>query len=245
MRIKILFFLLSVYISGVWAQNWDADMAKAGRIFSEEAFEIEIEHLFYPSTTTTTPTERQTVWLRRQGDNFHLKQYGTEVISNERYTVFIKEDSQVVGIERKEKTAGNKAPGWELVTQAFTRMATTLGLDTIRSRKNYTCTYQGESGGSKSYRFDYAYGDYERSTVYLSSKTGLLERISCIFREPQEVEPGVFRKVRIDFVYKKQFSAKKFDSYLFSIDNILTVSSAGEVKLKEKYENYRLLNHLK
>jgi hypothetical protein len=224
-------------------------MAKAGQFFTQDAFEIEIEHQFYPSTTASTPTERQTVWMYRQSDNFHLKQYGTEVISNDRYTVFIKEDSQVIGIERKQKPSDNsgqnKASGWELVTQAFTRMATTLGLDTIQPRKKYSSTYLGESGGSKSYRFDYAYGNYEQSTVHLSSKTGLLERISCIFREPQEVEPGIFSKVKIDFVYKKQLSGKKSDNRLFSTDHILTVSPTGEVKLKEKYKEYRLLNHLK
>jgi hypothetical protein len=228
-----------------YAQDWETDIAKATRFFTQDAFEMEIEHLFYPSVTAVVPIERQTVWLHRQGDNFHLRQYGTEVISNDRYTVFIKEDSRVVGIERKEKTpGGGQSSGWESVTQAFTRLATTLGLDTIQPRRQYTCTYLGESGGSKSYRFDYAYGDYEQSTVYLSSKTGLLERVSCIFREAVEVEPGLFRKVRIDFVYKKQQIVQKSDGTRFSVDHILTVSPGGEVELKGKYAEYKLLNHL-
>jgi hypothetical protein len=227
------------------AQDWETDITNACRIFTQDAIEIEIEHQFYPTTTGTTPTERQTVWMRRQGENFHLKQYGTQVISNDRYTVIIKDDSQVIGIENKQPSKNQaKTQGWELVTEAFTRMATTLGLDTIQPRKPYTCTYQGETNGSKSYRFDYAYGEYEQSTIYLSAKTGLIEKISTIFRQPQEVEPGIFQKVRIDFVYKKQQSSKKFDKRLFSTDDILTVNAAGEVTLKGKYKNYRLLNHL-
>jgi hypothetical protein len=231
----------------VWSQDWDADIAKAVRIFKEDAFEIEVEHLFVPSIRAITPTEWQRVKFLKQGDKFRLEQYGMEVSSDGRYIVFIHPEAQVVGIEPRHQPDASKSPseGWQIIMQTLEQLSLAQESETTSSNKGYTCTYQGKNGKSKAYRFDYAYGEYQQSTVYFSAETGLLERISTIFRQPVEVEPGIFRQVRVDFVYKKQQSGKKIDNRHFSIDDIVTVNSKGEVKLKEKYNKYQLLNHLK
>ncbi len=231
----------------VWSQDWDTDIAKAVRIFKEDAFEIEIEHLFYPSLSAVTPTEQQRVKLLKQGDKFRLEQYGTEIISDGRYIVFVHPEARVVGIEPRHRSDASQPPsqGWKLIMQTLDQISLAQEAQTTSSGKGYTCTYLGKSAKSKAYRFNYDYGEYQESTVYFSDATGLLERITVVFRQPVEVEPGISRQVRVAFLYKKQQSGKKIDNRYFSIDDIVTVNAKGEVKLKEKYNEYQLLNHLK
>jgi hypothetical protein len=249
MRSKLLFFLLCVTLPGIYAQDWKADLGKAYEIFNQNALEIEVEHLFYPSLFTTVPTERQTVWMRKMGNNYHVKQYGMEMISNDRYVVMIDEKAKIIGINSNEKnlkTSGKEADrNWDIVLQAIANLSSSLGIDTLQAKEFYTCTYLGQNDGTKSYRFDYRKGEFQQSTVYLSSRTGLLERISCVYREPQEVEPGVFRQVRIDMVYKKLLAGKKFNNDQFSTDGIFSVNAKGGVTLNGKYSQYYLINNMK
>ncbi len=246
--LKKLFFILTIIFSLVSAvaQDWKADIEKACSVFSSPNLEVEVEHLFYPSATASAPTERETVWLCKMGDKYHIKQYGTEFICDGNYVVLIKESAGIVGINKKEKkeTSIQKNESFDILLKSIADLAKSMGLDTIKQKDEYNCTYLGEHSGTKSYLFNYFYGEYKQSTVYLSAKTGLLQRISCQFRQPVEVEPGVLSEPRIDFVYKKQIAGKDFDNSLFSIAGIVAVNADGTATLKEKYSSYRLLNNI-
>ncbi|MDR1729036.1 MAG: hypothetical protein LBR52_00010 [Prevotellaceae bacterium] len=237
----------SFYAACAWSQDWDTDLAKATRIFREEAFEIEIEHLFFPSLSAVTPTEQQRVKFLRQGDKFRLEQYGMEIVSDGRYLVFIHPEAQLIGIEPRHRPDASQPPsqGWKMIMQTLEQISLAQESQATTSGKGYTCTYLGRIAKAKAYRINYDYGEYQESTVYFSGQTGLLERINVVFRQPVEVEPGISGQVRVSFVYKKQEGGKKIDHRYFSIDDIVTVNSKGEVKLKEKYNKYQLLNHLR
>ncbi len=248
MKRTVLIILCVFCTLGIFAQDWDTDIAKAAGIFKNDAFEIEVEHQLFPSLTAIDPMERQTVRLCRQGDKFYLDQYGMRVICDGRYTVFVHPEARMVGIELLQKpddTAQAPSEGWQMVLQAIEQLGMTQEAQAGAQKKDYTCTYVGKKENSKVYRFDYDYGEYQQTTVYFSAATGLLERSSTIVRQPMEVEPGIFRQVRIDFVYKKQQSGKAIDKRYFSFADIVTVSAQGDVKLQEKYKTYQLLNHLK
>lgn len=231
------------------AQNWQVDLEKACRVFSAQSLEMEIEYLFYPSVNATQPAERQTVWLRKMGGNYHLKQYGMEVIRNSRYTAFVNEQAKVAGVgntEIKPLAATQEEPVADIQEMAkiITEYLSILEIDSMQNKENYTSHYLGISGGTKKYRFDYNSGKFLHSTVYLSTKTGLLEKISCVLRESVEVESGVFQQVRLDMVYRKQETGKKFTEDMFSTDKIVKINSQGEAILAEKYSQYRLLNNI-
>ena len=233
----------------LFSQDWKADLLKAYEIFNQDPLEIEIEHRFYPSLTAAVAQEQQTVWMCKKGSNYHVKQYGIELISNDRYVVMINENARIIGISNKNSDVSasvheENRRKWDVVLQSIANLSTSLGIDTLQAKDTYTSTYLGERNGTKSYRFDYQRGEIQQSTVYLSGKTGLLERISCIYREPKEVEPGQFRQVRIELVYKKLLAGKKISNEQFSTSGIFQVNARGEVVLNSKYSQFRLLNNM-
>ncbi len=248
--LKKLFFAITIILLPVVAiaQDWKADLEKAYAIFAEKNLEMEVEHLFYPAVNATEPIERQTVWMMRMGDNYHIRQYGMEIIRNSRYTLFVNEPARIIGISDTEikLPAEQKEASTELeeMLKIMTEYLGTLEVDSAQQKETYTVNYAGVSEGTKKYRFDYKEGKFLYSTVYLSNKTGLLEKISCVVREPVEVEEGVFRQVRIDLVYRKQETGTKFSEAMFTIGHIVQVNSQGEAILTEKYQQYRLLNNI-
>jgi hypothetical protein len=246
-----LFFVVAIIFSSVQAtaQNWKSDIEKACVVFSAQNVEIEVEHLFYSSTEATVPIERQTIWMQKMGDCYHIKQYGTEVIRNSRYTAFVNEQAKVVGIgdTKIKQTTPSQGDSSEMVqnmVKIITEYLSRLKIDSTQNKEAYAVHYLGIANGTKKYRFDYNSGKFLQSTVYLSAKTGLLAKVSCILREPLEVEPGVFRKVRVEMVYRKQETGKKFTESMFSTDSIVKVNSQGEAILADEYTQYRLLNNI-
>ncbi len=244
---KLFLLLLACLITfSSYAQDWKADIEKAYSIFSSSNLEVEVEHLFYPSANASTSTEHETIWFCKMGDKYRLKQYGTEFICDGNYVVLVNENAGIVGINKKEKKDANvqENESFDILLKSIANLATSMGLDTLKQKEEYTCTYLGEHNGTKSYRFNYSYGEYKQSTVYLSTKTGFLERISCIFRQAVEVEPGMLSQPRIDFVYTKQVAGKNFDNNFFSIADIVSIDANGTATLKERYRNYHLLNNI-
>ncbi len=247
-RTVFLVFIFGCFLGSAFSQDWKADLERASAIFLSADLDIEIEHLFYPSPTAAAATERETVRFSKQGDKYRLAQYGTELVCDGNYVVLVNDHAGVVGINKTETGQPNSqvkhSEGFDALLNSIGNLAKTMGLDTLPDRESYTCTYLGEHQGVKSYRFDYPYGEYRQTTVYLSSKTGLLERISCIFRRAEETEPGELNQPRIDFVYKKQVTSVDFPDSLFSFSDIVTVASDGSVTLMEKYGTYILMNNL-
>ncbi|MDR1678354.1 MAG: hypothetical protein LBR81_01060 [Prevotellaceae bacterium] len=235
-------FFLSVF--GVCAQDWRADLEKARAPYRHHAVEIEMEHLFYPSLTATEPAERQRVWICRNGDKYRVVQYDMEYICDGNYLVALDTANRLIGIRRENRSKPADSTSRQQFEQSIIDLASSMGLDSIKESDNYTCRYLGESRGQKAYRFDYRQGEYEYTTVYFSSATGLLDKTSCVFREPVEVEPGVFNQVRVDFIYKKQVAGQPFDDKLFSIAAILSVGANGEPTPTDKYKNYQIINNI-
>ncbi|MDR1680058.1 MAG: hypothetical protein LBR81_09845 [Prevotellaceae bacterium] len=246
---KKIVFLSIVFSYGLTlhAQDWKADIEQAYAIFSEPNLEVEVEQLLYPSAAATVPVERETIYFARQGDKYRIRQYGTEFVSDGSYVVFVNTSAGIVAVKQKETQQADTKPseGMEILQQSIANLAKAYGLDTLQQQEQYTCSYLGEHNGTKSYRFDYAYGEYTQTTVYLSVKTGLLEQISGVFRQAVEIEEGTKSQPRIDFVYKRQSTGKDFDGSLFSISGIIAFDAQGAVTLKEKYSNYRLLNNIR
>ena len=244
-----VFCLSCFYLS---AQDYQADLKKASEIYNQNSFELELEHLFYPSLTATVPTEREKVWMCKMGENFHIKQYNTEFIVNSKYVLMINNQSRIIGIDYKKKEVKPHQPSQteieanKSLSKAFSDLVVSLGVDSLNKsqKKEITLSYLGKIDKSKVYRFNYAYGEYTQITVYFSLKTGLLQKISCVYREPMEVEKGVFNQVRVDFVYQKQIKGSELNESMFSFDDVLSVNTKGEVILTEKYSNYSVINHL-
>lgn len=133
---------------------------------------------------------------------------------------------------------------------AFSNLMTALGIDSINDNKqkepDYAVKYTGKKQGLKSYELTFKEGSVlEKMQVYLSEKTGLFSKTVCVFKEPVEVEPGVFKQVRIEFLYTKQLVNKAMDDALFDLKNILTVNKNQEVLLVDKYATYYLINNLR
>lgn len=247
---KIFFIVLVLFSSSsAKAQDWKADLEKACAVFSAPNLELEVEHLFYSSTDATVPFQRNPVWMQKMGTNYHLKQYGIEVISNSKYTAFVNEKAKIVGIGKKEvkptKSLDDEQEKMlKSMVDVFDQYLDTLTVDSTLSKEPYTVKYLGLSAGVKKYQFNYKYGKFQQSTVFLSNKTGLLEKISCILRQPLEVEPDVFRQVRVEIVYKRQEVSKKYTESMFSTDALVKVSENGDAVLADKFSQYQLLNNI-
>jgi hypothetical protein len=245
----LIVLLLSLYFPVLRAQDWKADIEKAYTVFSSDNLELEVEHVFYPSVNAMVPVERQTIRMLKMGDNYHINQYGMEIIRNSRYTVFVNEPARVIGIsdtelkmpEEKQAESSKQIGAMLDVMKEYIK---TLDMDTTSVEDNYSTKYLGVSGGYKKYRFDYKEGQILYSIVYLSAHTGLLDKISVVFREPVEVEPGKFQQMRLELLYRKQDINKKFSEEMFSIDSIVRISSQGEAIPTEKYKDYRVLNNI-
>lgn len=235
--------------TAVYAQDYKADLERASRIWMADSYEIEMTHHFYPSLLAQTPTETQTVWLRKDGENYHAKYYGLEIINNRRYTVVIHHEEGFVGITERRAPQAQTAEAKELqdlLAGAVKDFALSLGIDSTKatSQEEFKAHYLGTSKGSKIYRFDYAYGQYSQSIVYISAKTGLLEKITAHLREPMEIETGKSGQVKVDIVFNKQISGEKYPEKLFSTDPVFSVDKHGTVTLNGQYSQYRLISHI-
>ena len=250
MRRHFIFFITGVFCSviHVWAQDWKADLERAGKIYSEENLELEMELHFFSSPTASTPVEKEKVWMYKAGDNCRVKQFGIDMIYNSEYMVLIDEKNQIISLERakkkekeKEKDEPVSEETKELLQNAVKELVVSLGIDTVLSKPQFSSDYLGETGKSRIYRFLYSQGKYLESTVYLSTATGLLEKVSCLLRNPVEISKGVFNQVKIDFVFLKQIAIQKPNQNLFSTDEIFSANATGEIILRDRYRQYRLI----
>lgn len=244
-KLIFIFTILSCFTA--YAQDYKADIEKACRIFWEDSFEMEMEHHLYQSPEAKEPAEKETIWMCKSGDSYRTKYYGTEVICNPPYMIMIDDNWKIVSIEKQqapvaptEEDLKNK----EIYMDAMKEMLSKLGVDSVKasSKETFAGEYLGQKNGSKIYRFNYLYGTYEQVTIYISLKTGLIQKMACITREPMEVQPGVHSKVKIDMIFRKLENGKKYDKKLFSFDDVLSINNNGEITLKEKYVDYHLIN---
>jgi hypothetical protein len=185
--------------------------------------------------------------MYKAGDNYHIRQYEVETIINSKYLVMIHEDEQIICIDEAQGTSRltpQEKEGVSLMIKGMVNAASSLEgkeMPAIGPDVKYT----GTANGSKTYRFDYKEGEYTRMDIALSAKTGLLEKITCYYRAPFELEEGKYAQVKVDFVFKKQVAVKNVDNSRFSIDHILSVNARGEVTLKGKYKAYNVINHIR
>jgi hypothetical protein len=232
-----------------FSQNYRADLEKACTLFTRENYEIEVEHLFYPSYTAVAPVDKGNVWIYKAGENYRMQQYDTEVIVNSDYIVMIYEDDRVICIEEKQgpgKLHPGEKEGVEALIKGMTQAAAQYGQQRqTAGEPEISVKYTETAGGAKSYRFDCDRGAYTRMDISICGKTGLLEKITCYYREPFEVEEGKFDRVKVDFIFRKQAGITRVDPGKFSVDPILSVNARGEVMLKEKYRGYEVINHIR
>ncbi len=232
----------------LFSQDYKADLEKACTIFTRDNYEVEIEHLFYPSYTAVAPIEKESMWVYKSGDNYHIRQYGVETIINPEYLVMIHEDEQIICLDEVQGT-GKLTPeekeGVSLMIKGMLNTANSLKEKGMPAATGPEVKYTGTANGSKTYRFDYKEGEYTRTDITLSAKTGLLEKITCYYRAPFELEEGKYALVKVDFVFKKQTVIKNIDNSQFSIGHILSVNARGEVTLREKYKGYNVINHIR
>ncbi len=249
-RAFVLLCLFAPSCFSLFSQDYKADLEKAYTLYSGNNYEIEIEHWFYPSYSATQPTEKENVWVYKGGDNYHLRQYGMEVIVNQKYILTLYEDDKFISIEEKNRQntlTAKEQEGVELLVKSLTETAASLEKQNAAATADddMTVKYAGISDGSKRYRFDFTKGEYTRMDVAISAKTGLMEKITCYYRAPFELEPGKYDRVKVDFVFKKQAVPHTADQNMFSIDHILSVNDRGEVALKEKYQYYTIINNIR
>ena len=247
-NIILLFFLLSISFPRIYAQDWKADLEHACKIYESDNFELEMELHFYPSLTALLPESKERVWMRRVGDKYRVKQFGVEMIYNTDYIVVIDENNLMIGIEKvkNQQTESNQTDQSdssmkELLENSIKELVVSMGIDTMFSKPHFSSDYMGKTGDSKVYRFLYSQGKYSESTVYISTKTGLLEKVLCLLRDPVETSEGVFNRVKVDFLFLKQTVGQNPDGNLFSTDGIFLINAQGEVILKDKYKQYRLI----
>lgn len=246
-KVTVIFSWL--FCISLQAQDYKVDFKKACDIYTHNNYEVELGYLFYPSLTASVPIEKDTVWMRKMGSNYHLKQPDTEMIANKKYIVIINKYAQTVGIDKIREPiqeAQEDKETRQLLLNAFTETLISLGVDTTQKdvKDPFICKYLGINSGSKVYQFDYNYGEYSRVISYISSKTGLLQKMTCFYREPVEIENGVFEKIKVEIIFLKQISGEKFTDSMFSLDHILSVDKKGEVVLKNKYTQYQLINNI-
>jgi len=246
---RTIFLILTcgLFVS-IHAQDYKVDMEKAVRIWNENSYEIEMTHLFYPSLQSVTPLETETVWICKSGENYHAKYYGLEVISNGLYNVAINDEQHIIAVVRREapKTETSESKEIkELFEEMANKITSSLGIDGTSSMQDaFTAYYLGEGKGVKTYRFDYTYGQYAHSMVNLSSKTGLIEKITVQLRDKVEIEPGKYSQAKVEIVFNKQVSGEKYPDNIFSTDTIFSVDKSGRVILKGKYTQYHLINQI-
>jgi hypothetical protein len=239
----IAFFFF--FVNAVTAQDYKTDFEKAMNIYKEKAFEIQMEYLFFPSQTATKPQEREMMILKKQGDEFYSNQFGLEMVCNNRYVLMIDEAKQIIAIDHKPKQNGKPDPELTAKIQgALKNLATSLGIDSVSKDAGYTVTYAGIKNGLKEYIIDYKYGEYEKTVCYIDPKQGDLKRMTLFYREPMEVEEGKTTKVRVEINYIKQLANPVFSKDAFSMEKYIDLQKDGEVKLKEKYKTYTVINHL-
>lgn len=243
LRVLALLCLLSCTLSSR-AQDWKADLERATKVYHSENLSLEMELHFYTPPTATVPASKEKVSMYKAGDRYRVKQFGMEMIHTPEYMVLIDQNNRVISIAQNkpaQKKSELSPETKELFEQAVKELVETLGIDTVFSTPRFTAENGGKRSGSQIYRFVYTQGKYSESTVYLSEKTGLIEKVSCLLRDPVETEEGIFSRVRIDFHFLKQAGDKKPDNRLFSTDKIFTVNAQGEILLQDPYKDYRLI----
>ncbi len=237
-------FALLCLLPNLSAQDWKSDLERASRVYSGENLELEMELHFFTSPTATVPASKEKISMYKAGDNYWVKQFGIEMIHNSQYMVLIDENNRMISVgKNREPQKANEISSEtkEMFQHAVKDLVTTLGIDTVFSKPRFSSENRGKTGGSQVYQFFYTQGKYSESTVYISAKTGLLEKVSCLLRDPVETAEGVLSRVRIDFLFLKQEGNRKPDKSLFSTDGVFTVNAAGKIVLKDKYRQYQLI----
>lgn len=246
-KVMILLLCFSAYNLG--AQDYKADCEKAFSIFQEDVYEVKMEYLFFPSFTTQQHLEKETIHMRRQGNLFHLDQFGIKVVSDDRHVLMIDEESRVVAIDKKaEKTTPNEIDptAKDALDAALQDLSKAMGWDTLNYNieNSFQVEYAGIKNGNKVYTFNFDYAEYEKLIVHIDADTGKLSKQIIYYREPMEIEEGQFSKVRVEINFLKQTANSVFGQNTFSIGEYVFIQKDGKVQPKGKYKDFILINHL-
>jgi len=187
--------------------------------------------------------------MKRDGNQFRMYQFGTEVICDNQYILMMNEQSEFIAIDKKRTPAEPDKADQRAMNELNTAIADlgkAMGLDTmdISAEDNYEVDYLGVKNGQKTYAFNYKYGEYEKIVLYIDTQTKLLSKYTMYYKQPIEIAEDQFSKVRIEVNFLKQTNTPNFDKDTFNIRKYIDIKSDGKVKVLGKYSDFNLANHL-
>jgi hypothetical protein len=171
---------------------------------------------------------------RLEGDNFYVKVAGTESIRNRQYYLSIDHAHMLMFLAKASAFSGNFFPTSSIDT-LLKRKGVKIASEDLSNGavRRYTLTPTTSNNAYKSWSFEYSLTSFliTKVVMKLTARENVYEQANW----PYITDPF------IEMVYS-DYSFNDIDDNLFSVQKFLEVKSETDIKLKEAYKNYELIN---
>lgn len=235
-KIIIHVFLALFCLNGIVAQTAQQEMQQVFEKYkSLNAFNISVQYFIYDNHYTTVVKEKALGSFQKEGEKFRSKQYGTEIIQNDNYTL-VKDDSSKAMVLSKAQQKDSEAFDIQQT------LANYKSIESISSKKKTQLAYRiifNPDAGS----------EYEKAEVVVNAKTKLIQEIVFYYARIYDVSTDVnktdFQQPKMRMVYTKVDTSPSFNNEVFNISKYVTFNVAGKNRLKKNYNSYAFYDQTK
>lgn len=250
---RLVYVLLCVvsHFTTATAQDWKSALDRAAKPYLDKQYEIQLRYEVFEEGSNIA-LETQNMWAVVDGGRYRTRFMGMDVIGNDKYAVTVYDASHRVSISSvqppKDPTLDelkqNKvlpAEGtafFEAMIKNIKEKATP-NPDNSEPQENFKVDFNKTSGKRCSYTFHLNEGVYDKAELFFEGD--LLKKSVCSVRNPMEVAPSVFKKVKLVMTVEKQVFGKNIDITQIDGNDVFSVDSSGRISLSEKYKDYEII----
>lgn len=249
---RLVYVLLCVLVHlSVAAQDWKSALDRASKPYLDKHYELLFRYEIFEEGKNTA-LETQNMWAVMDGDRYRARYMGMDVIGNDKYVVTVIEGSRKVSVapvlqpkdpsledlKKKNVLPAEGAAFFDAVLKNFKdKMASSEG--TTEAQEKYKVEYKKMGGQRYSYTFFLDEGAYDKAELFFEGDA--LKKTVYSVREPMEVAPSVFKKVKLVMTVDKQVFGKNIDITQIDGNDVFSVDSSGRISLNEKYKDYEIV----
>jgi len=250
-RLAYVLLCVLAHWSIATAQDWRSALEKASKPYLDKHYEILFRYEVFEEGQNKA-LETQDMWAVMDGDRYRARYMGMDVIGNDKYAVTVIEDMRKVSITsmrpQKELTVdelekNNLLPKegvafFEAMLQNFKDNAA-MNSESTKTKENFKVDYTKKSGQRYVYTFHLDEGVYDKAELYFEGD--LFKKMVCSVRNPMEVAPSVFKKVKLVMSVDKQVFGKDINNAQIDGHDVFSVDPSGRISLNEKYKDYEII----
>lgn len=248
---RLVYVLLCVLVHlSVAAQDWKSALDRASKPYLDKHYELLFRYEIFEEGKNTA-LETQNMWAVMDGDRYRARYMGMDVIGNDKYVVTVIEGSRKVSVapvlqpkdpsledlKKKNVLPAEGAAFFDAMLENFKdKAASNKG---IGPQENYKVEYKKMGGQLYSYTFLLDEGTYDKAELFFEGDA--LKKTVYSVREPMEVAPSIFKKVKLVMTVVKLVTGNDIDTTQIDGNDVFSVDSSGRISLNEKYKDYEIV----